>query len=373
MRRRMPCAESRPQPRGRKIAGLLISLAWMLACEPNHVIDPKATTSDGLVFVRDDQGYGDLWRVRLSDGAERVLLRSEGTDERWPFWSSGARKVLFEARPQGATRPRLFLIDPRLRQATALSQEKNDREHWAVWSSDGTRVAYAFADRLHPNGPQGIAEVLVGTSRRRNVSPAKWHTRLLRPEYHPSNGSILAQQHVNKRTSALWLFEVDEPPRQLFQAPGTLVGKARFTHDGQAIHFSSQVGNDRKRDIELIDLNRNQRRVLAGDPEFDEHSSRESPTQRELAFISDRDGSWDLFIVPMDGGPTRNLSQTPDRDEAAPRWSPDGKKIAVSTRERNPERPNLAKGYTHIAVFDRRTGEKLLETEGVMPDWMPPW
>ncbi len=38
-------------------------------------------------------------------------------------------------------------------------------------------------------------------------------------------------------------------------------------------------------------------------------------------------GDWDLFIMRPDGSDVRNLTNTPDFSEAAPRFSPDGKKL----------------------------------------------
>jgi len=38
-------------------------------------------------------------------------------------------------------------------------------------------------------------------------------------------------------------------------------------------------------------------------------------------------GSWDLFLSRPDGSQRRNITNTPDAEEAAPRFSPDGKKM----------------------------------------------
>ena len=46
----------------------------------------------------------------------------------------------------------------------------------------------------------------------------------------------------------------------------------------------------------------------------------------KIAFISDRDGHGDLWIMNADGGTPVNLTQ--GRDCASPAWSPDGTKIA---------------------------------------------
>ena len=64
---------------------------------------------------------------------------------------------------------------------------------------------------------------------------------------------------------------------------------------------------------------------------FDQHSARPSPLRDELVFSSDRagNGSHDLFLADLAGGGIRALRESPEQDEYAPRWSPDGERIAA--------------------------------------------
>lgn len=52
-----------------------------------------------------------------------------------------------------------------------------------------------------------------------------------------------------------------------------------------------------------------------------------SPNGRKLAFSSKREGSFDLFVVNVDGTGTRRLT-TSREDDSHPSWSPDGTRIA---------------------------------------------
>ena len=62
-----------------------------------------------------------------------------------------------------------------------------------------------------------------------------------------------------------------------------------------------------------------------------------SPDGNWIVFQQDTGGNelWDLFAVPSDGGEVVNLTQTPDTREESPRWSPDGKTIALNYKPRD--------------------------------------
>ncbi len=59
-----------------------------------------------------------------------------------------------------------------------------------------------------------------------------------------------------------------------------------------------------------------------------------SPDGKWIVFQQDTGGNelWDVFAIPSDGGAVINLSNTPEISEESPRWSPDGKTIALNTK-----------------------------------------
>jgi len=62
-----------------------------------------------------------------------------------------------------------------------------------------------------------------------------------------------------------------------------------------------------------------------------------SPDGKMIAFDSDRDGNWEIYVMGTDGSGETNLTNNP-ADEAASSWSPDGKMIAFqSNRDGNSE------------------------------------
>jgi Tol biopolymer transport system component len=56
-----------------------------------------------------------------------------------------------------------------------------------------------------------------------------------------------------------------------------------------------------------------------------------SPDGRRIAFVSGRDGNFEVYVINVDGTGKRNLTRHPAHD-SAPAWSPDGRKIAFTTK-----------------------------------------
>jgi serine/threonine-protein kinase len=57
-----------------------------------------------------------------------------------------------------------------------------------------------------------------------------------------------------------------------------------------------------------------------------------SPNGQQIAFMSRRDGNWNIYVVNSDGTGLRQLTEDPAQD-GLPAWSPDGRAIAfVSNR-----------------------------------------
>ena len=71
--------------------------------------------------------------------------------------------------------------------------------------------------------------------------------------------------------------------------------------------------------------------------------------QARIAFESDRDWHWEIYVMDNDGGNQRNLTNNPG-DDRYPSWSPDGKGIVFSS-----DRNDMG-GNRQIYVMDATMG-----------------
>jgi hypothetical protein len=123
-------------------------------------------------------------------------------------------------------------------------------------------------------------------------------------------------------------------------------------------------------DIWVMDADASDQVNLTNHPASDQESAW-SPDGRKIAFSSDRDGSFDVFVMDANGANPVNLTNNPAADgccgfvAGGPAWSPDGTKIAFAS-DRD--------GVFDIFVMDADGSNVVNLTSGAggtQPSWSP--
>jgi Tol biopolymer transport system component len=338
----------------------------------------RGEVSEGLVFVRVVEGSFDLARARLADGAVREFSRTPERDEIWPYWSAYSRRLVFQAAPDSGAggASDLWLWEPYGNVERPLTQTPERDERWPVWSRDGRRLVYAFRGG-EPAAGLALLDLDAAQPTPLLLAQSNGPDFFLRPSFSPDGRQLVAQRRDSEgEGSGLWILAPGGEPESLTGNPVWIDLKAHFSRDGTRVIYSRRLAAGGPHDIASINLEGRDLRLHGSSDETDDHSAQPSPTRDEIAFVSSRSRDEDVYLVDLEGGIPRNLTRTPDLDEHAPRWSPDGELLVVTSVDADAEQLTLgdraALAVARLRVIDRQ-GHVLLDTPGFMPDWMPPW
>lgn len=315
------------------------------------------------------EGSRDLVWTRVRDGAERVLTRTPRRDESWPYWSQPARRLVFQV-TGGPGRSDLMQWSFAEGERPLIATARDER--WPAWSPVAAQLVYAFAGGRPATG---LGLVDVDTGEGRVLADAGSDHVMLRPSWSPDGGLLVVQRRPRAGgASRLWLVDPAGGMRSLGGEPAWSDTKGWFTRDGRRIVFTRAPAGGGPADVWIVGVDGSGARVLVGGADTSEHSGRPSPTRDELAFVSDRSGSPQVWLADLDGAHPSRLTSAPG-GAFAPRWSPDGELLVVSVSA-SPGKPRLADRAgleeLHLLVVDRE-GRVRFETTGLMPDWMPAW
>lgn len=90
-----------------------------------------------------------------------------------------------------------------------------------------------------------------------------------------------------------------------------------------------------------------------------------SPDGSRIAFASDREGAWAIFVSDRNGAILRKIAPLSGYEGVgAPRWSPDGGRLAYDARRA---------GASNIAMIDLKFGDHHVLTQGESVDVRPSW
>ena len=305
-----------------------------------------------------------LWTVSPDGGkAERLTLDNESA--RHPAWSSDGRSVYYTSGREGTVA--LWRVDIGSRSPQRMTLGSGPESDASI-SRDGTTLVYST--NLEDYNIV-VHEMATGVGRPFGTRRAEQM-----PRFSPDgSAAIFISDRVDRRDE-LW-----EQPL----ADGVASGDARRVtrHDaGDVVHPAvSPDGRwiayyrvvDDQRDVYVVSIDGVSPVPFTNDPASDIQPGW-SPDGSQLAFTSERDGLFHIWVAPVangrPAGPARQLTRGQAR-EMAPEWSPDGAWIAYTAE------PTASTGDVWVTRSDgsgtpRRvtTGAGALRVRWIKPDQM---
>jgi Tol biopolymer transport system component len=205
-----------------------------------------------------------------------------------------------------------------------LTSDASD-EFDPAWSPDGTKIAFVRNDGGNRDiwvmNPDGSGQA------RLTSDPASDRY----PSWSPDNTSIVFRSNRRPSTSFdIWKMRADGGDAVRVTADPGLWGQSLETDpawapDGRRIAFVSD--RDGNREIYVVGADGNAPRRMTDNPAADQFPAW-SPDGSKIAFGTDRDGNEEIYVMnAADGSGQTNLTNDPATDRY-PAWSPDGARIA---------------------------------------------
>ncbi len=282
-------------------------------------------------------GNTDIYTIR-SDGSEEVRLTELPSREFSPSWSPDGRNVLFASTSGYATE--LFVVTAEVGEAVPLTDSAAHKPD-AAWSPDGTRIAFTMLDSYNQGDIYVMAapgDTATATGSATNLTQNPAHDCCA--AWAPDSERLLFLSSRNGSGSGVW----PEWLGQAAQASDLLIrareGGGR-TSAHEVVRPVTTVVPEQPRDIYVVNADSNGLVRLTDDTGHEKQASW-SPDGSYIAFISDRDGNDEVYVMTIADGtapdgigtgenePAR-LTDSPE-DNSYPTWSPDGRCLAFVSR-----------------------------------------
>jgi len=316
-------------------------------CEANYGLG-GAWTDDGTIVFCPAWG-GGLLRVPAAGGKPLPLTGLDSARREavhaWPATIPGTKTILFLNRgaPGQAHIAAVSLDEGKAKAIVDADSFVGYAEPYVLYVREGVILAQELDKRsLTVRGaPRPVADGA-------NYSSAWAHSG------GSAGGDTMAYYAQRQQPSILEWINRDGTRVTVFEDDN--VRSATLSPDGRFIAFGRD-GNDRGgQDLWLFDLRRSLRTRLTSNPGDDEIAVW-SPDSRQIAFRSERNGLYEVFVQQANGSASAKRVWSGPNDLGVVDWSRDGKRLLVSVQDQ--------KYGSDLWIYDlsSRKGSPVMTTE----------
>jgi len=312
---------------------------WIVPLEassaPQNQGDAKRSTTQGPSTAAKDSQANPSSALGMT-GGERVLIPDQDGDR--PRWAPDGKRFAFISNKEGGSQVWVAQFDGTSGRVTGVVRLTyiDTEASGELWSPDGGYVL--FTSDVYPECDGApVAEAQCNANRVREAQSSKVKaeifTRLLYRHwnaYKEGKRTHIFVVPVSIYSSVDGATIVSTPPNEL--APEGNTPRDLTPGDYDAPVFS-----------------------LGGQDNY-----AFSPDGQEVCYTSNHDKveaistNNDLWIVPVTGGPAKNITADNPASDSTPLYSPDGKYIGFRAQQR----PGYESDRFRLMLYDRKTGEK---------------
>jgi serine/threonine protein kinase/Tol biopolymer transport system component len=318
-----------------------------------------------VAFVSNRDGQWDVY-VGLVTGGGLVRLTNDPHIETRPRWSPDGTKLLFSRLNESGLQD--IWVTPAF---PGTPRRIIPNGFAAAWSPDGRRIAYSSANliwicdadganskavttaepppifhdqpafahdgrflafirrRLGPRSEVAVADLQTGAVRSLTSDEAL----ALSPAWSPDDRSIYFSSSRGGTMNIWRLTVATSEIVQITAGPGDDV-EIDHSAAGTRLVFSSYRANTNLAEISLDPATLGQRKWLTKDQVRSETAPRYSPDGRRIAYFTNRSGAEreGIWVMDSDGGNATQLVEDDRRTNVYPRWSGDGQELIFYSR-----------------------------------------
>ena len=274
---------------------VLALLGVGLVHSPSHHVTPPGS-ADGIVFAAAPEG---TWHLFVTRRGQLVQLTDGNGADLAPAWSPDGRRIAFQSTRDGNWE--IYVMNADGSDVHRLTHgEAEDGE--PSWSADGKRIAFVHDGRLWEMQANGQGAHSLETD-------GEW------PSWSPDGKALASDVEFGHHHYGI---VVSTPGRGLgaYGAPDDR--RPKWSPSGEDVAYECRFGDHWH--ICVLEPKTGSQRVLTGH-DSDAFAPVWSPDGTHLAFISDRDGTDQLFVMRSDGQGVVRLTRT-QADKDTPSWRP---------------------------------------------------
>ena len=267
-----------------------------------------------IVFASNRDGDWDIYSMDVN-GDNVVQLTDHPASDEYPAVSPDGRRIAFISERDGP--PDLYVMDSGGNNVMRLTNS-DFYEGRPSWSPDGTVIAFPLIS-------DGNSEIHAMDADGNNLTRLTKHgPHDVSPSWSPDGSKIaFVSGPQNAQFHPLHIFVMNADGKGMRNLTGdtdlTDSFSPSWSPDGKKIVFSSRP-NFRERDIYVMTAEGKRLRRLTNEKGYN-GSPVYSPDGTRIAFDSDRDGDWNIYLMDTDGRRPDKLTRNPHgAKNRSPSW-----------------------------------------------------